>query len=426
MPETLRKESFVHLGSDDLPIDRYLTREWHDLEVEKVWKKTWQMACREEDIPDVGDSVLYEIADSSLVVVRVAPDLIRAYHNSCLHRGRLLRERDGWIPELRCPFHGFTWNLEGELTALPCEWDFPHVEAACFRLPEAKVDTWGGWVFINMDPDAQSLDTYLGAFVEHWKIWPMDEKVKAVHVVKPLPCNWKVALEAFIESYHVIGTHPQILLSLGDANTEYDIYPGEDHWNRMVTATGVASPHLDYEVTEQDIFDGITGRQPGQPPMLEVPPGGTARRLLADASRMALSMSTNRSIDCTDAEAIDSIEYYVFPNFVPWGAYARIVYRFRPDGNDPESSIMDVMLMAPYPEGNKPAPAKPHYLSKEDDWCEAPELGMLATIFNQDSSNLAAVQKGLRASRKASVTLGNYQESRIRHYHQILERYLSA
>lgn len=430
VPWVLRQESFIDLGNDDLPADHYYSKERHELEVEHVWKKTWQMACREEDIPEVGDTIIYTIADSSLLVVRVAPDRIKAYHNSCLHRGRQLRVTDGAVPEFRCPYHGFTWSLEGGLVDIPCEWDFPHIDRSQFGLPEALTDTWGGWVFINMDLDAGPLHEYLGDFVEHWKAWPMEEKVKAVHVVKPLPCNWKVAMEAFIESYHVIATHPQILLSLGDANTEYDIYPGQEHWNRMITATGVASPHITYEVTEQDIFDAITnaamGRGPDEPSFLQVPEGMTARRFLANAARLQIGMQTNTQVECTDSEAVDSIEYYVFPNFVPWGAYARIVYRFRPNGNDPESSIMDVMLMSPYPEGNKPPPAKPHHLTMEDDWCEAPELGMLATIFNQDTSNLRAMQRGLRASAKGKVTLANYQESRIRHYHQALDRWIDG
>src|SRR5206468_4105093 len=94
---------------------RYFAPEFHRLEVERVWRRVWQMACREEQIADVGDSIVYEIAGASLIVMRTTPDQIRAFHNSCLHRGTQLRTKPGRVTALRCPFHGFTWNIDGTL-----------------------------------------------------------------------------------------------------------------------------------------------------------------------------------------------------------------------------------------------------------------------------------------------------------------------
>ena len=96
------------------------------------------MACREEDIPDVGDTTVYSIAHLSILIVRSAPDSIKAFYNACLHRGRLLREEDGHASELRCPFHGYCWNLDGSLKQIPAEWDFPHVDPDDFHLPEVR------------------------------------------------------------------------------------------------------------------------------------------------------------------------------------------------------------------------------------------------------------------------------------------------
>ena len=79
----------------DLPIERYFSKEWHDQEVEKVWRKCWQLACRVEEIPNVGDHVVYNIVHDSLIVARTGADEIRAYVNSCLHRGTLLRTEGG-------------------------------------------------------------------------------------------------------------------------------------------------------------------------------------------------------------------------------------------------------------------------------------------------------------------------------------------
>jgi nitrite reductase/ring-hydroxylating ferredoxin subunit len=424
VPETLRLESSVDLGTEDIPRQRYFSRAWHDLEVEKLWKRAWQVACREEDIPDVGDTLVYDIADSSLVLVRGPGGTIRAFHNACLHRGRQLRTEDGCVAELRCPFHGFTWDLQGRLSDVPSPWDFPHVDPGQFCLPQALVGTWAGWVFVNLDPAAEPLASFLGDFVEHWKVWPMEERAKTLHIVKYLPCNWKVAIEAFLESYHVVSTHPQLLINIGDANTEYDVYEDQPHFNRMISAQGVASPHLGELVSEQDIFDSFVGRKAGEPPVIELSDGQTARRLVADKVRARLSRTAGREIDCTDSEALDAIQYQVFPNFVPWGGWNQINYRFRPNGNDPETSILDVMMLSPFPEGARPPTARPIVLGFDDRWTDVAELGRLGVIFEQDMVNLGPVQRGLHASVKPGVTLGRYQESRIRHYHRTLQSYL--
>lgn len=423
-PAVLRETSTVDLGTDDVPTARYTSQAWHDLEVERVWKRVWQVACREEELAEVGDSIVYEVADLSLVVVRSAPDRIRAFHNSCLHRGATLRANDGYVPALRCPFHGFTWDLDGNLTDIPCEWDFPQVDRAELALPEALVGTWGGWVFVNPDRGAMPLAEYLGGFPEHFP-WRQEDLVTQAHVVKELRCNWKVAMEAFIESYHVVSTHPQLLFALGDSNTQYDVYPDEPRWSRMITAQGVPSPHLPNEMSEQDVMDAMIGQFLGPHAVFPVPEGKTAREMLAMITRSQVQVALGPDVAISDSEAVDAIEYSVFPNFVPWGGWSRINYRFRPNGNDPNRCLMDVILLGPYPAGSpRPRPAPVRHLGPDDNWVEAEELGMLAMIFNQDSGNLPRVQRGLRASVKGSVTLGRYQESRIRHFHRELERWV--
>ena len=127
----------------------------------------------------------------------------------------------------------------------------------------------------------------------------------------------------------------------------------------------------------------------------------------------------------SDAELCDNFYYTVFPNFHPWGAYNKINYRFRPYENDPNRSIMEVWMLAPY-RGRRPEPAKSHWRDIDAPWSNAPELGTLANIFDQDSYNLGKVQRGLRAASHTHVTLGSYQETKIRHFHSLLEKYLSA
>ena len=390
-----------------------------------MWSRAWQMACREEEIREVGDHVVYEIGDHSILVIRSAPDRIRAFHNVCLHRGRLLRERDGNCKQLRCPFHGFTWDLDGNLKEIPARWDFPHVEDEKFHLPEVLVGTWGGFVFINLDANAISLEEYLGELPAHFADWALESKWKAVHVAKVVAMNWKVGVEAFIESLHVEATHPQIMPTTGDINTQYDIYSGRPHWNRMLTPFAVQSPSLG-NLSEQEVYDAMAANGQGAPG-LEVPPGGSARALAGEQMRKLVGMMSGRDLShVTDAELLDAIQYFVFPNFFPWGGYfLNIVYRFRPVGADPNKTLMEVMMLMPVPpSGPRPAPAKVHLLRDDEDWTDAPELGPLGPIFKQDMNNMPFAQQGLRAARKPGVTLANYQESRIRHLHQTLASYL--
>ena len=95
VPAALRESTETYLGSENLSVDRYLKREFHDLEVEKMWSRTWQAACRESEISNAGDFFVYDIAGQSIVITRTEAGDIKGYHNACLHRGRQLRRDCG-------------------------------------------------------------------------------------------------------------------------------------------------------------------------------------------------------------------------------------------------------------------------------------------------------------------------------------------
>jgi len=416
------------LGDADVGIERYFSKAWHDREVEKVWRKTWQLACRVEEIANVGDHIVYQIVHDSLIVVRSSPDEIRAYVNSCLHRGTQLRATAGSVKQFRCPFHGWTWNLDGKLTDLPGGWDFPQVDHAKACLPEAKVGVWGGFVFVNFDADCEPLESYLEILPQHFEAFRLEDRYKAAHVAKIMPCNWKLAMEAFIESYHVPMAHPQVLGYYGDQNTQYDVWPGVRHVNRMLAVQGVPSPSmsdLPYEVTIKHIRRDVPfyGGAP-----IEAKSASDARAKLAQRAREKIGRATGRDLSAlSDSESLDLIEYLLFPNMVPWGGQALpITYRFRPYEDDPERSVMEIMLLfAKGADGRHPAPAEITWLGLDEPWSNAPELGSAAMVADQDTENLKRIQKGLRASKKPGVTLARYQESRIRHFHETLDAYMA-
>jgi phenylpropionate dioxygenase-like ring-hydroxylating dioxygenase large terminal subunit len=422
VPDVLRLESARELPVVRVPIEHYTSQDFHDLEVEKVWKRVWQFACREDDIPEPGDHTLYEIAGMEALIVRGEDRTIRAFANTCLHRGRALKDRPGRSHELKCGFHAWTWNLDGSLKSIPCRWDFPHVERDDYRLPEFRTGTWGGFVFINMSQEAESFESFIGDLPSHFKCWPLENRYTEAHVAHRMRCNWKVAQEAFMEAYHVLATHPQILAGIGDSNSQYDVW---DNFSRAMTPNMTPSPHLDYEPSEEDMLQAIISTSLDEEPNFQVPEGMTARELMAQMSRMQLAATVPSVTKVSDAELNDSFYYSLFPNMHPWGAYNRITYRFRPYGNDPDRSIMEVIYLAPF-RGKRPPPAEVHWLDFDDPWTDAPELGSLCKVFQQDTFNLPRVQVGLKNAQHTHVTFSSYQESKVRHFHSLLDKYINA
>lgn len=423
VPAVLRLESPQYLGSEDISRDRYITREWHDKEVANLWSRVWQYACREDEIPEVGDYYIYEIVRSSYLVMRTAPDEIKAYPNACLHRGRMLKEYAGQCSEIRCPFHGFAWTLEGDLKDVPGDWDFPHVEAESFHLPEISVGTWAGFVMVNPDPDAEPLEEFLGEIVEQFEVWDLENRYKQAHIAKVIDCNWKIAQEAFSEAYHVNATHPQIMPYLGDTNSQVDVW---DNFSRVITPGGTPSPLLEWTPTQNEMMRSMMDVRHDQDSPVTIAETQSMRAAGAEGSRARWRETAGDWPDrMSDAEMMDSIDYTVFPNFHPWGAFNRIVYRFRPNGDDHRSCIMECIFLAPF-TGEKPPPAPVHLLEEHESFTDAEELGMLGKVFNQDLFNMAKVQRGLETTLKPGITLGNYQESKVRWLHKLLGEWVEG
>ena len=430
-PAWVRSESYEYLGSEDVSKDRYTSADFHREEFARLWTRTWQFACREEHIAEVGDYAVYDIGPYSFIITRVAENDIRAYYNACLHRGTKLRASgsEGCTQEFKCPFHGWAWKLDGSLKNVTCEWDFPHVEAAKFHLPEARVETLGGFVWINMDPAAPDLRTYLGKeALAHIEAWKLEDRYIYLHVQKSYPANWKLALEAFAEAYHVIETHPQVAPSNADANSQYDFF-GE-HVDRFISCLGVASPHLAGKFSEQDVLDQFTV---GDGTMLsddrpKVAEGGTARAAMAKMFRGMFEQATNSDLSAvSDSELLDCFSYTIFPNtYLFPGISLPMVYRFRPDPKDHRRCIYEVFFLRPVPKDGRPCPAPVTLLRDDQSFCEAPGMDPgFGKILDQDTDNLFAQQEGLEASAKPGITLGDYQEIRVRHFERGIDRYMA-
>ena len=421
-PAPLASSRYEFLGDADISWDRYTSEEFLQLEIEHVFRKTWQWVCREEHVPNPGDYYVYDLCDDSVFVIRGDDGELRAFVNSCPHRGMgFFDAGDAGSGKqfIRCPFHGMSWHLDGSLRDIPCRWDFPHVNEDNFGLTSVPCDTWGGFIFINLDPEAAPLLDFLEVLPEHFARAELENRYVTLHTQKILPGNWKMCMEGFLEAFHVLATHPEALRSSAWANTQYDLF--SDHVTRFLQTLASGNPQYEKSYSEEEVlrFLGYDADN--------VPEGARARQVHADALREQLSAAMDVDLSgYSNSEMLDSIEYHLFPNacFFP-GVVIPLIYRFRPLGVD--RCIHDILMLQPVPENSpRPAPAEVERLPIDVKYVDAESASQnrLAHVLDQDTENFHRQWAGIKASKKGAQTLGNYQEARIRHFHAVLDKYI--
>lgn len=439
-PDYLFEESHFEMGNEPLPVKPYISEEFARLEREKMWPNVWLFAAREDEMPDTGDTVVFDIAGKSFLLVRQKDGGVKAFYNACLHRGRKLRTEGGTTTQLRCPFHGFAWRNDGSLKEIPAPWDFTHLEDKDMCLPEARVELWQGFVMLTENHDLPDFKTWLGPAAEHYERYGFEDRYTGMWVQKRIPANWKATAEAFMEAWHSITTHPQLLGFLGDANTRYDLIG--DHFNRAITPSGVLSPHMtgkdsNYVLEKMNDYsggsDGETDRRfatsDGEEDFDASDPL-SARRVLAEAGRKGFNEKYGHDYtEASDSEILDNFTYNIFPNFAPWiGFLPTLVYRWLP-GDTPDWCIMEIRLLFPTKKGEKrPRAVEMTYIPDDEPFAwAADKMGpQLANVFDQDMANLPHVQTGMKTMKHGEMELGSYQDSRVRHFQRTMQKYLDG
>lgn len=153
------------MRADFIPTSDYTSQQFLQLENSRMWPRAWHVACREEELPDVGSYLTFDICEQSITLVRTATDKIKAFYNVCMHRGRRLTEGHGRITRFHCSYHGSQYDLDGRITRVQDRQDWqgcPAMEDSDISLREVETDTWAGFVFVNMDPDCEPLARFLG------------------------------------------------------------------------------------------------------------------------------------------------------------------------------------------------------------------------------------------------------------------------
>ena len=427
-----------------IPVEAYMSQDYARAENEKLWGKVWQAACRSEDLMQVGDYVTYDILDESIIVVRTAPDAIRAFYNVCQHRGRRLTEGSGHTNQFFCTFHGWSWNIEGECTRMLDEEDWDgFISHTNVNLPEVRLGEWGGWVWVCMDPEAEPLEDYLAAAIRMLGPLELDKMRYRWRQWLYFPCNWKTALEAFIESYHVLGTHPE-LIEWGE-NLCWCRAEGKQAWHGfsglrggharafagLSSSAGRADQdprvatfeQLDYLMDTVNATTTDTILDAARRLVDELPEGTPAEEVGAHLMARARQDDAARGVIWPEVDGAHmmelGIDWHVFPNTVilPGMTFA-LCYRARPNGYDPNSCIFEVYVIERFPEGEEP----------KTQWVFEPEASeeKWLKILSQDFHNMPKVQQGMKSRGFQGARPSPVQELAVIHFHRLLSEYMDA
>jgi phenylpropionate dioxygenase-like ring-hydroxylating dioxygenase large terminal subunit len=433
----------LHLDPADtrLATDRYTSPVFLRRELDDLWYRTWQVVGREEELPEAGSFRAYAIGDRSYLVVRQDDGSIRAFANVCLHRGNVLCEGAGRVGSLRCPYHAWTWRLDGSLARIPDRHLFDPLADDDYALPRVGCGTWGGFVFLVPEPErAPSLEDHLGALPDALAPYRLEGYVPSgIDVELPVACNWKTFQDAFMETYHLPFLHSQMLHHANELGTRFAVLG--DH-SLMITPFGEASERA-RGVTESGVLDAYLRQLPvvssklvagGEGPddlrrrhtgpggAVALPEGTTARSVIAGYLRRATELAGFDTSAFTDDQVTDVWQYSIFPNTLvschPGHVLASWVVPHPTDPDRCTARFVNLRWTA------DPASARPERRVLADEDVDADELANLGLAIEQDLTSLPRQQRGLRSGLLREQTLSRH-ETRLAHLHRTIDEHLA-
>jgi phenylpropionate dioxygenase-like ring-hydroxylating dioxygenase large terminal subunit len=418
--------------------EAYVSPEYAKAEGDLLWAKVWQVACRAEEIEKVGDFVTYDIMDESIIVVRTAENKIAAWHNVCQHRGRRLTKDCGNAKGFVCPFHAWSWSLEGKCLGMVRgdAWG-DALTPEDVPLKGVQVDTWGGWVFVCMDPNAGPLRDYLEPAATMLDPFQLEAMRYRWRQWLTFPCNWKVAIEAFNEGYHVAGTHPQLTRyspkpTWSDGRGIHGVFgsaAAEGTGGATAGASGATDMRVGLATSLNQLWDEVNGTTTESMVRVanllvdELPEGTPAGAVQMHLMKRTIEEDAKRGvmwpqIDPAHFAAAGNV-WHIFPNTVViQGPTFALCYRARPDGTNPDSCIFEVYTLERFPEGQEP---RSENLRKQEiteaNWRK---------VLCQDFSNMEAMQQGIKSSGFTGAKPSPFEERAIVNFHRVLSDYLGA
>jgi phenylpropionate dioxygenase-like ring-hydroxylating dioxygenase large terminal subunit len=429
------------LRGDPIQGSRYTSAEFFQQEWEGMWTKVWLLLGRESELPTPGDWQCEEVGPESILMVRQTDDSVKAFYNVCPHRGNpLVAKETGQSPRFLCKYHSWVFAPDGELKFAPDAEDFPGGNpCGKIRLEELACETFAGFVWVNMDPDCVGLREFLGPIWDDWSRYDLETWKRYVALTTTLPCNWKVVLDNFNESYHVPTVHMSATPETdrkkirGSIDTHYretrfDL--SDEGHNRMIMRGGYAAGSHD---EDGNIIEPLASELRGW----ELDPSDFKGRL--EDTRLALQQAKRRIGPGRGythygkvplEQFTDAFHYTLFPNFaVSIWADGFHFLRARPHHRDPEKCVFDNWWYASQPAlETSPVATMVGVLDRNTEAnheiFEHGEKSMGPTI-EQDMAVFIQQQKGFRSRGFKGPYLSG-QESRVGRYHELINDYVEG
>ncbi len=400
------------------PIDprRYTSPEFMRLEWQKLWSKVWLLGGRELDIPEPGDFIATEIGPESVLLVRQADGRVRAFYNVCQHRGNRLADcglgSTGEARSFKCQYHHWEYHLDGSLRRIPDIETFPQGRPN-YGLTELRCDTWGSFVWFTLDTDPMPLREFLGIIVPHLDPYHFERMVQTRDITVEWNCNWKTSVDAFNESYHVQGIHPQLLWYLNDLDVQIDCY--ERH-SRYLIPFGTLSPRVKKPPTIPEPIKVIMKSAGMDPADYDGPIANIRRDVQLHKRKYGITQGRDYSA-LNDDQLTDDYHYLIFPNLsLNVHADDLWIFRQRPHPTDPNKMFYDILTFELVAQGTEWPRRPKHQHFKHGD----KSIGL---VLDQDAANLPGVQAGMHSKGYKGLWIGK-QELRIRHFHDVIDQYL--
>lgn len=404
-----------------VPAERYISPAFARLEVDRMWPRVWQQACTIDHVADPGDYFEYRCGPYSVLIVRGDDGELRAFQNACRHRGNTLCTGAGSsLRELKCGYHGWTWDLAGALKRIPNRKGFGSVHMSEFPLAPVQVDTWERLVFVNLDPAAIPLADYLEAVPGDIAWCGLGDFRCYATMTIDVEANWKTIADGYSETYHVQTLHPELHRCMDDVYAPQTIW---GHTGKSESLYGVPSPRLSGALSDDEVWDAyvytqgaLMGVAEGTPfPSDRRSPGQSVADVIASQIR---EFAAGRGVDISWASTDQVMclhQYNIFPNLTLLASADHLTVMTSLPGSDPDRGQLVMTLMTRMP-------ARAPRVNPTDVRMGAEEAHP-GVVMSQDIAVLTGLQRGLHQPGFTHLVL-SAEERRIINMHRNLERYL--
>lgn len=412
--------------------DRYHSQDYARREREALWLRIWQVAGRCDDIPEPGDWFEYRLFDQSWIVVRGRDGEARGFVNACRHRGNAFCEGRGHAARFTCPYHNWSYGLDGKLLAVARPdfdgtlEDFVGAKEE-LGLLEVPVETFAGFIFLNPDRNAAPLSEFLGEAMELMAPYRIEDMIPyGLNVPEAIDCNWKVIMDAFQEGYHIQGVHPELVAAMDESQERYRFCGDHSVATAPFGSSNLEGSSLEKQVAAihslpatfpavadclprfDELLEGHRNADGAMPSVTDIP----LRTLLQQAMRESWEAKGLDVSGLTDNQLSDNHFWILFPNFflTIHAGEGTLIMAYPHESGDPNRCYWLVQNLQWFPPEERAANRTPLTEVREG------EHFPYFLALEQDYEQMQNQQRGLRNTAQPYLTLTR-QEVRLAHYH---------